>query len=104
MCFLAIGKTEFVSELKRLKKRSVRARTNKRAYNKVNKKLQFFEKYKNEFGVVITYHFRPTRFNFKLIKTEELEDEEDEFLVEYPAKELLKNKSLYSNSTHAEQA
>jgi hypothetical protein len=97
MCHVVIGKEAFVSELKRLKKNCARARTNKRAYNKVVKKLAFFEKYQNGFGVVIHHHLRRKKITFKLIKTEE---DAEEFLVSYPASEILKNKSI----SHAEQA
>jgi hypothetical protein len=97
MCHIVIGKVAFVLELKRLKKNCARAHTNKRAYNKVVKKLAFFEKYQNGFGVVIHHHIRGKKITFKLIKTEE---DAEEFLVSYPASKLLKNKSVL----HAEQA
>jgi hypothetical protein len=70
MCHVVIGKVAFALELKCLKLGCARARTNKRAYNKNVKKLQFFEKYQNGFGEV-------------LLQSGTLEDIKTEIIVNY---------------------
>jgi hypothetical protein len=67
MCHVVIRKVDFALELKRLKLSCARAPTNKRAYNKVVKKLKKFEKYQNRFGVVIHHHICHKKISYKLI-------------------------------------
>jgi hypothetical protein len=68
MCHLAIGEESIKAQLRRYKVKFERCKTNKRALNKISKKIRFFQRNAHYFGLEVK--FDPSRYR-KLLKIEE---------------------------------
>jgi hypothetical protein len=55
MCSGLIGKEYFREQLRYHKKKFARCRKNKRAFNKIVKKIEFFERHAQAFGVSVIF-------------------------------------------------
>ena len=100
MCHSLLGKEHFREQLRYHKKRFARCKRDKRAFNKIIEKCEFFERYAQQFGVAVI--FDKDKKIFKSIKIK-LEDQEEEVFVSIPWGYLPKLKER-SRSSHAEQA
>jgi hypothetical protein len=94
-----IGRTYFLRQLRYHKKRFARVRTNKRAYNKIIEKCEFFERNSQALGIAVIFDRNKKIFETKRIKVEEDELETDTFCVSVPCGYLPK-----LPSSHASQA
>jgi hypothetical protein len=75
MCQGLIGKEYFREQLRYHKKRFARCRKNKRAFNKIVKKCEFFERHAQSFGVAVTFDKDKKVFKSIKIKVEDLDEE-----------------------------
>lgn len=91
-----IGREYFRQQLRYHKIRFARARKNKRAYNKIIEKCEFFERNAQAFGVAVIFNRKKRSFTYIKIKEEE---EIPQVFVSVPCNYLPK-----LPSPHAEQA
>ena len=100
MCHVLLGKKYFREQLRYHKKRFARCKRDKRAFNKIIEKCEFFERNAQTFGVAVI--FDKHKKVFKSIKIK-VEDQDEEVFVSIPWG-YLPNLKERSRSSHAEQA
>jgi hypothetical protein len=101
MCSGLAGKEYFCAQLRYHKKKFARCRKDKRAFNKIVKKIAFFEKYGQYFGVAV--QFDKDKKIFKSIKIK-VEDPDTRYFVPIPYKYFPTLPSERGRSSHASQA
>jgi hypothetical protein len=101
MCSGLIGKEYFREQLRYHKKKFAWCRNNKRAFNKIVKKIEFFERYAQAFGVAVI--FDKDKKIFKSIKIK-VEDPDEEVFVPVPFGYFPKRGASRLRLSHAEQA
>jgi hypothetical protein len=99
MCHYIIGKTHFRNELRYHNKRFARVRRNKRAYNKIISKCEFFERHAATFDTIVLFDREKKTFKSRKVKVEDFEDGEkrQEIFLSIPV-------DFFPHRTSAEQA